>query len=244
MDHPLLVLQGVSKTFGGASPVYALRDVNLVINRGELVGIVGPSGAGKSTLLNIIGALDTATEGEIWIEGTPLGRLSDRRLAGFRGQRIGFVFQQFHLLPSLSVRANVAMGLLYRGTSRKHRWSLADEALMKVGLTHRAQQLTARLSSGERQRTAIARALIGHPAIVLADEPTGNLDSAATASIVELLLELHRAGSTLLVITHDDTLARSFPRTIRIIDGRVSKSVAGISSPRAHRAVGHTADDL
>ena len=224
MSYPLLVLRHVSKVYGGAFPVAALRDITLVVHRGEFVGIVGPSGAGKTTLLNIIGALDSPTTGDIWIEGTSLRSLGDRRLAGFRGRRIGFVFQQFHLIPRLSVRDNVAMGLLYSGMKRKDRLPLADKALHDVGLAHRGDHLAINLSSGERQRTAIARAVIGQPAIILADEPTGNLDSEATASVIELLSDLHRNGSTLLVITHNDALARTLPRTIRITDGRISHS--------------------
>jgi len=218
---PVLELDSVTKEYAGRPPVRALDDVNLRIRQGELVAIVGPSGSGKSTLMNIIGTLDRPTSGDVRIDGIPTGSLSDSRLAGLRSDRIGFVFQQFHLLAGISAADNVSTGLLYRGIRPKERARRSVVALERVGLGGRATHRPGELSGGERQRVAIARALVGEPSIVLADEPTGNLDSKTSEEIVELMLELHREGSTIVVITHDGELASRLPRSVRVLDGRI-----------------------
>jgi putative ABC transport system ATP-binding protein len=217
----VVVLEGVSRVYPGTPPVRAVDEVSFSIGAGELVSVVGPSGSGKSTLLHIVGTLDRATEGRVEVAGHDVAQLSDRQLAALRSQEIGFVFQQFHLLSGYTALDNVADGLLYTGLDLRHRRSQAKEALARVGLAHRLRHESSRLSGGERQRVAIARAIVGRPSIVLADEPTGNLDSASGAGIVSLLHELNATGSTIIVITHDHDIADSFPRTIALRDGRV-----------------------
>lgn len=221
VSTPVLELSSVVKEYGGTPPVRALDQVNLRIAEGELAAIVGPSGSGKSTMMNIIGTLDRPSSGDVLIEGASTSSMSDARLAGLRASRIGFVFQQFHLLSGLSAADNVATGLLYRGVRPKERRRRSLLALERVGLGQRVGHRPGELSGGERQRVAIARALVGDPAIVLADEPTGNLDSTTSEEIVELMLELNNDGSTIVVITHDNELADRLPRIVRVLDGRI-----------------------
>jgi putative ABC transport system ATP-binding protein len=217
----VLELERVTKTYGTQPPVHALRGVSFTVRRGEFVAVVGPSGSGKSTLLHILGTLDRPSDGTVRIEGEDTATLTDRRLAALRARSIGFVFQQFFLYEHTTVLENVADGLLYGGASITERRERAAEALVRVGLEDRAGFLPGKLSGGQRQRVAIARALVGRPAIVLADEPTGNLDSRTGASIIELLHELNADGATILVITHDSGVAAHLPRQLHVLDGQI-----------------------
>jgi putative ABC transport system ATP-binding protein len=217
----VLELDGVTKIYGEQPPVPALRGVSFSVRGGELVAIVGPSGSGKSTLLHIMGTLERPTSGVVRIDGVDAAKLGDSALSQLRARQIGFVFQQFFLAEHATVRENVADGLLYAGVPAPERHRRADEALERVGLSDRATFKPTKLSGGERQRVALARALVGRPAIVLADEPTGNLDSANGASIMELIRELNAAGATIVMITHDGGLADQLPRQIRMLDGQV-----------------------
>jgi putative ABC transport system ATP-binding protein len=212
-------LRGVGRVYPGG--VAALRDVDLDIDRGEMVAVVGPSGSGKSTLLHVMGTLDRPTTGDVVIDGFEVAGLSDRELSALRARRIGFVFQHFHLAPGVPALDNVADGLLYTGASLRQRRERAARALERVGLGHRSTHRPHELSGGEQQRTAIARAVVGEPTLLLADEPTGALDSHAGESLMRLLADLHEAGTTIVVITHNHQVAAYLPRQVSMLDGRV-----------------------
>jgi putative ABC transport system ATP-binding protein len=220
----VVVLEEVTRTYAGG--VAALAGVSLTVQRGEMAAIVGPSGSGKSTMLNVIGTLDRPTSGRVVIDGHDVAALSDRQLSALRAQSIGFVFQQFHLPAGVSALDSVAYGLLYSGTGQRARRERAAAALERVGLGRRLDHRPHELSGGEKQRVAIARAVVGEPAVLLADEPTGAPDSKAGAAVMELLHELHALGTTILVITHDRSIADSLPRQVAMLDGRVQSDSA------------------
>jgi len=224
--RPVLEVRNVTRTYASEPPVQALRGVSFAVQPGELVAVVGPSGSGKTTLLHLMGTLDRPSTGTVRITGLDVAAMSDRQLAALRATQIGFVFQQFFLSEHSTLVENVADGLLYTGTRPADRRAQALNALGLVGLADRPDARPTQLSGGQRQRVAIARALVGRPSIVLADEPTGNLDSATGASIVELLQDLHDAGVTIVVITHDRSLADRLPRRIEMLDGRIIADTA------------------
>ena len=235
---PVLEVDAVTKTYQTQPPVPALRGVSFSVGAGEFVAIAGPSGSGKTTLLQLMGTLDRPTSGTVRLAGTDVAALSDREVAFLRASRIGFVFQQFFLAEHKPLLDNVADGLLYAGVKLAVRRELALDALSAVGLSDRADARPTQLSGGQRQRVAIARALAGEPAIILADEPTGNLDQATGQSILDLFSALHERGATIMVITHDVSIARRMPRRIEILDGRVAADTRGGDTRTAGAAAG------
>lgn len=220
---PVVELRGVTRTYDGFPPVHALSPCDLSIEHGDYLTVVGPSGSGKSTLLNLIGLLDRPTEGSYLLDGIDVGRLDEPQRTALRGQRIGFVFQSFQLLAHRPALENVMMARLYRGASKAEQITAAEGALDSVGLSHKIATLPSRMSGGERQRVAIARALAGGPSLLLCDEPTGNLDSATAASVLELFADLNAQGITIVLITHDPSIARRGNRTVDIRDGQLAE---------------------
>jgi putative ABC transport system ATP-binding protein len=227
-DEAIVTLRGVRRVYPGG--VVALRHVDLDIGRGELVAVVGPSGSGKSTLLHVMGTLDRPSGGRVVIDGFDIATLSDRELSALRARRIGFVFQQFHLAPGVPALDNVADGLLYTGVGLRERRARAAHALQRVGLGHRLTHRPHQMSGGEQQRTAIARAVVGEPALLLADEPTGALDSQSSTSLMRLLSELNKDGTTIVVITHERDIAAQLPRQVSMLDGQVVGDLTAVPS--------------
>lgn len=238
MTAPLIDLRAVSVTYPGPPPVTALRPTDLHVAAGEHVAIVGPSGSGKSTLLNVLGLLDRPTAGRYGLDGVDVASLTEAGRTALRGRRIGFVFQSFHLIGYRTALENVELGQVYAGTPRAERRRNAEAALAAVGLGHRRHALPTTLSGGESQRVAIARALVGSPALLLCDEPTGNLDSATAAGILDLFDDLHATGVTLVVITHDPAVAARARRALTIRDGRLTEPPGGQPTEEAARAPG------
>ena len=217
----VIALKNISKIYEGPPQVKAIDELSLEIQEGDLVSIVGQSGSGKSTLLNMIGLLDTVTEGTVEIEGQDISSLSDNDLSKFRGEKIGFIFQSFFLLPGLTAQENVAEGLLYQGIKREERLKKAAEVLEEVGLGDRITHQPTELSGGQKQRVAIARALVQNPAFILADEPTGNLDKESGMNILNILKELNKQGKTVVMITHNQEHAKKFKKVITLTDGKI-----------------------
>lgn len=232
---PLIELKNITKLYGrGESRVAALDNVSLTINRGEFVAIAGASGSGKSTLMNMLGCLDVQTSGEYLLDGVPVNRLSDRELTKIRNKEIGFIFQSFNLIAGLTAKENVELPLIYRGLSAAVRNELALHALEKVSLKNRVNHRPNQMSGGQQQRTAIARAIAAEPPIILADEPTGNLDSKCGAEVMRILYDLHAQGKTVIIITHDDSVAAQAARTIRIQDGVLVSDMRGTPRGESH----------
>jgi putative ABC transport system ATP-binding protein len=231
-EHAVAELTGVIRTYPGHPPVRALREVDLRIERGDLLGIVGPSGSGKTTLLNILGTLDRADAGTVRIDGHDINKLTDRQLSALRAHRIGFVFQQFFLAPGVSALDNVADGLLFTGLPLAERRRRARQTLARVGLADRTHHRPNELSGGQNQRVAVARALVGRPSLLLADEPTGALDSESGAAVLELLNELHQDGTTIVVITHDHDVARLLARQVQLRDGQIASDDSLAKAPQ------------
>ena len=222
MREPLIKVRDLCKVYNpGENEVRALDHVDLSIDKGELVGIIGHSGSGKSTLMNMLGCLDVPTSGNYYLNGKDVSNMTDDELSDVRNVEIGFIFQGFNLIPNLTARENVELPLIYRGVSKKEREELAVESLKAVGLEHRMDHKPSEMSGGQQQRVAIARAIAARPPVILADEPTGNLDSRSTQEIMEVLKELHRSGRPVILITHDDEIAAQVNRVIRIKDGKV-----------------------
>ena len=226
----LIRLDGLKKIFATDEvETHALAGVHLDVGKGEYVAISGPSGCGKSTLLSILGLLDSPSEGEYWLDGEPVASLSTADRAKIRNRKIGFIFQSFNLIGDLTVYENVELPLTYRGQGAADRKRAVQEALDRVGMSHRARHLPSQLSGGQQQRVAVARALVGDPSILLADEPTGNLDSKNGEAVMELLRELHRGGATICMVTHDPRFARHADRTVHLFDGRVVEETVEVS---------------
>ena len=222
MREPLIKVRDLCKVYNpGENEVRALDHVDLSIDKGELVGIIGHSGSGKSTLMNMLGCLDVPTSGNYYLNGKDVSNMTDDELSDVRNVEIGFIFQGFNLIPNLTAKENVELPLIYRGVSKKEREDLAVESLKAVGLEHRMDHKPSEMSGGQQQRVAIARAIAARPPVILADEPTGNLDSRSAQEIMEVLKELHRSGRTVILITHDDEIAAQVNRVIRIKDGKV-----------------------
>ena len=225
----LIQLRGIEKKYRvGDQDIYALRNIDLDIPKGEFLALMGPSGSGKSTLMNVLGCLDTPTKGSYVLNGTEVGQLNDQALSAIRNKEIGFVFQTFNLLPRLTALENVALPLVYAGIGKKERLERARQALEEVGLGNRVTHRPNELSGGQRQRVAIARALVNKPSLLLADEPTGNLDSKTTAEIMELIDEIHRKGNTIIVVTHEEEIARHARKVVRLRDGMVDAAAAAL----------------
>jgi len=233
-SHPLIRIERVSKHYRmGDETVMALQDVSLTVHAGDFVAIIGPSGSGKSTLMNVLGCLDAPSEGAYWLDGEEVSRLKENRLAEIRNRSIGFIFQGFHLLPKLSALENVELPLIYRGLPTAERREMAIEALRKVGLEERMGHKPPELSGGQQQRVAIARALAGRPPLLLADEPTGALDTKTGSEVMALIRQLNRSGHTIVVITHDLDIAKQARRIVRISDGRIREEGVGTHEPGA-----------
>jgi putative ABC transport system ATP-binding protein len=227
----MIRLQGITKQYQmGDQTVHALQGIDLDIGRNEMIAFIGASGSGKSTMMNIVGCLDRPSSGEYWLNGREVATMSGDDLARVRNQEIGFIFQSFHLLPRASALDNVAQPLIYRGVPLRERLALAEQALQKVGLGARVHHRPNELSGGQRQRVAIARALVGKPSILLADEPTGNLDSATSLEIMDLIRELHAGGQTVVIVTHEPEIAEQCQRVVRLRDGRVVSDTPAVRS--------------